>query len=215
MDANLLQPPHSDEEGQFTHSPEEREHFPSLGGGVPSPFIRDEEADVAEADVAERDEDENQTSDPEYPEHSRVSPDPPAPGLDPPAPGLDDPESGQGESDDEVIKQPIPFQMGVTPVAEERDPDDELQTWYERTEEQEPHARGSTDPAPKPYPKPRPKPIVRERSPRNLRNRQVARSIQSQPKAKVHWNLQAHGRGKECQKCWTRQFNTFDQPRKK
>ena len=84
--------------------------------------------------------------------------------------------------------------MGITPVPEEREPDDELQTWYERTEEQEPQATGSTDPAPKPSPKPRPKPIVRERSPRNLRNRQVARSIQSQPKAKVHWNLQAHGR---------------------
>ena len=65
--------------------------------------------------------------------------------------------------------------MGVTPVAEEKETDDELQTWYERTEEQEPQARGSIDPAPKPSPKPRPKPIVRERSPRNLRNRQVAR----------------------------------------
>ena len=40
----------------------------------------------------------------------------------------------------------------------------------------------------------RPKPIIRERSPRNLRNRQVACSILSQPKAKVHWNLQARGR---------------------
>ena len=84
--------------------------------------------------------------------------------------------------------------MGVTPGAEERETDDELRTWYEGTEEQEPQARGSSEPAPKPSPKPRPKPIVRERSPRNLRNRQVARSIQSQPKAKVHWNLQAQGR---------------------
>ena len=84
--------------------------------------------------------------------------------------------------------------MGVTPMAEEGETNDELQIWYEGTEEQELQARGSTDPAPKSFPKPRPKPIVRERSPRNLRNRQVARSILSQPKAKVHWNLQAQGR---------------------
>ena len=151
-----------------------------MGGGVPSPFIRDEEADST--DVADEDDKEISNS-----EHPSLPP-------DPPAPGPDNPESGEGESDDEVIQQPIPFQMGITPVPEEREPDDELQTWYERTEEQEPQARGSIDPAPKPSPKPRPKPIVRERSPRNLRNRQVARSIQSQPKAKVHWNLQAHGR---------------------
>ena len=112
-------------------------------------------------------------------------------------PDPDDPESGQEheeESDEEVIQQPIPFQMGVTPMAEEGEINDELQTWYEGTEELEPQARGSTDPAPKSSPKPRPKPIIRERPPRNLRNRQVARSILSQPKAKVHWNLQGHGR---------------------
>ena len=91
-------------------------------------------------------------------------------------------------------QQPIPFQMGVTPMAEEGETTDELRTWYEGKEEQQPQARGSTDPAPKSTPKPRPKPIMRERSPRNLRNRQVARSILSQPKAKVHWNLQAQGR---------------------
>ena len=89
--------------------------------------------------------------------------------------------------------------MGVTPMAEEKEPNDELQTWYEGTEELEPQARGSIDPvpelpAPELSPKPRPKPIVRERSPRNLRNRQVARSILSQPKAKVYWNLQAQSR---------------------
>ena len=182
MDATLIQPPHSDEEEHLTHSPEEREHFPSLGGGVPSPFIRDEEVrdeeqgsiEAADADVADAE--------------AAAAGDKKAP----PSPGPDNPE--EGESDDEVIQQPIPFQMGVTPVPEEREPDDELQTWYKRTEEQEPQATGSTDPAPKPSPKPRPKSIVKERSPRSLRNRQVARSIQSQPKAKVHWNLQAHGR---------------------
>ena len=168
MDENLLQPPHTDEAAYHTHSPEEREHFPSLGGGVPSPFIRDEEADST--DVADEDDKEISNS-----KHPSLPP-------DPPAPGPDNPESGEGESDDEVIQQPIPFQMGITPVPEEREPDDELQTWYERMEEQEPQARGSIDPAPKTSPKPRPKPIVRERSPRNLRNRQVARSIQSQPK---------------------------------
>ena len=57
MDENLIQPPHSDEEEHSTHSTEEREHFPSLGGGVPSPFNRDEED--ASTDV-DKDEDENQ-----------------------------------------------------------------------------------------------------------------------------------------------------------
>ena len=33
MDENLIQPPQVDEEEHSTHSPEEREHFPSLGGG--------------------------------------------------------------------------------------------------------------------------------------------------------------------------------------
>ena len=183
----------SDEEDHSTHSPEERGHFPSLGGGVPSPFIREEEA-ADDADkrpspfIREEEAADEEAADADKPETSTFEH--PSP---PPVPGLDKPES-EGESDDEVIQQPIPFQMGITPVPEEREPDDELQTWYERTEEQEPQATGSTDPAPKPSPKPRPKPIVRERSPRNLRNRQVARSIQSQPKAKVHWNLQAHGR---------------------
>ena len=175
MDENLVQTPHSNEEEHSTHSPEEREHFPSLGGGVPSPFIRDEEAgsiEDADADVAAAEDDKQ---------------------IEPPSPGPSNQEL-EGESDDEVIQQPIPFQMGITPVPEEREPEDELHTWYERTEEQEPQATGSTDPAPKSSPKQRPNPTVKERSPRNLRNRQVARSIQSQPKAKVHWNLQAHGR---------------------
>ena len=177
MDENLIQPPHSDEEEHSTHSPEEREHFPSLGGGggtvFPS-FVMRRLALLRLPMLMSQDADDKRA-------------------IEPPSPGPDNPELGD-ESDDEVIQQPIPFQMGIAPVPEEREPEDELQTWYERTEEQEPQATGSTDPAPKPSPKPRPKPIVKERSPRNLRNRQVARSIQSQPKAKVHWNLQAHGR---------------------
>ena len=188
MDARLTTPPISDEEEQSTHSPEEREHFPSLGGGVPSPFIfrdfRDDEVNGPPPDVENEDE---QRSDHESNrnDHKEVN-------------SPDDPESGQEEheeeSDDEVIQQPSPFQMGVTPMADEGETSDELQTWYEGAEELEPQPRGSTDPAPKFIPKSRPKPIIRERPPRNLRNRQVARSTLSQPKAKVHWNLQAHGR---------------------
>ena len=54
-------------------------------------------------EVEEKDEDEDKTPDPDHPILS----------VDPPDPGLDDPESGQeAESDDEVIQQPIPFQMG-------------------------------------------------------------------------------------------------------
>ena len=92
------------------------------------------------------------------------------------------------------IQHPIPFRMGVTPVGEEVEQRDELQTWYEETSE-EPllQARGSTDPPPSAKPKPRSKPIKRDRSPRN-QERQVARSITNKPKAKVHWNLQGHGR---------------------
>ena len=129
-----------------------------LLGGVPSPFIRVEEADELNSEEEEVDED---------------MPDPDHPTLQPHDPGPDDPGSGQeeGESDDEVIRQPIPFQMGVTPIAEEGGTNDELQTWYEGTDELEP--RGSTDTVPKSVPKPRPKPTARERSPRNLRNRQV------------------------------------------
>ena len=39
MHARLNDPHISDEAEQSTHSPEEREHFPSHWGGVPSPFI--------------------------------------------------------------------------------------------------------------------------------------------------------------------------------
>ena len=84
--------------------------------------------------------------------------------------------------------------MGVTPIGEDSEVVDELRTLYEGDREEPlPEARGSADPPLSAKPKPPPKPI-RERSPGNLRNRQFARSIISQPKAKVHWNLQAHGR---------------------
>ena len=160
-----------------------------LLGGVPSPFIfRDEPEDTNEPSPREEaKENEAEESKPEVSEDD-VSGSQTVP-VDP---GPENPE--EEESDDEVVQQPIPFQMGVTRVAEEGEAIDELQTWYEGTEELEPRARGSTDPVPKKSSKPRPKPSIRERSPRSLRNRQVARSITSQPKAKVHWNLQAQGR---------------------
>ena len=81
---------------------------------------------------------------------------------------------------EDTISQPIPFQMGLTPQ-EEPQVEDELTDWYETSAS---GARSSTTPAAKPKPAGR-----RERSPRNLRNRQVARSIRSEQK--VHWNLQA------------------------
>ena len=74
--------------------------------------------------------------------------------------------------------------MGTTP--DESPPGDELTDWYENTSPS--GARGSVAPAPKAKVASR-----RERSPRNLRNRQVARSIQ--PEQRVHWNLQAQTRG--------------------
>ena len=191
MDERLRVPHISDEAEQSTHSPEEREHFPSLGGGVPSPFVFLDEHQESPPDdniVTPDDENANAESPPDDEnENDHESP-------DESHPNPEDPGEHEEESDDEVIQQPIPFQMGVTPMAEEGETNDELRTWYEGTEELEPQPRGSADPAPNSLPKPRPKPIIRERSPRNLRNRQVARSILSQPKAKVHWNLQAHGR---------------------
>ena len=84
---------------------------------------------------------------------------------------------------EDTISQPIPFQMGLTPQ-EEPQPEDELTDWYETSAS---GARSSTTPAAKAKPAGR-----RERSPRNLRNRQVARSIRSEQK--VHWNLQAQKR---------------------
>ena len=64
MDERIIQPPHTDEEEQFTHSPEARDHSPSLGGGgVPSPFIfRAEEGEpdeAAEPDEADQGSDHN------------------------------------------------------------------------------------------------------------------------------------------------------------
>ena len=84
---------------------------------------------------------------------------------------------------EDTISKPIPFQMGLTPQ-EETPVEDELTDWYETSAS---GARSSTTPAAKAKPAGR-----RERSPRNLRNRQVARSIRSEQK--VHWNLQAQKR---------------------
>ena len=85
---------------------------------------------------------------------------------------------------EDTISQPIPFQMGLTPQ-EEPQMEDELTDWYDETLAS--GARSSTTPAAKAKPVGR-----RDRSPRNLRNRQVARSIR--PEQKIHWNLQAQKR---------------------
>ena len=163
-----------------------------LGGGVPSPFIFREEADnepspqeEAEENVPSPQEEAEENAD-EKPEVSDQDAEISGNQTVPVDSGPGDPEE---ESDDEVIQQPIPFQMGVTPMAEEGEAIDELQTWYEGTQELKSQARGSTDPVPNKSSKPRPKPSIRERSPRSLRNRQVARSIASQPKAKVHCTI--------------------------
>ena len=92
---------------------------------------------------------------------------------------MDLPQTGK----EDTISQPIPFQMGLTPQ-EELQVEDELTDWYDTSLS---GARGSTSPAPKAKSVGR-----RERSPRNLRNRQIARSIRSEQK--VHWNLQAQKR---------------------
>ena len=101
-------------------------------------------------------------------------------------PVLSDKERDLPQTDKEdTIPQPIPFQMGVTPQ-EEPQIEDELADWYDTSPS---GARGSTETSPTPKAKPVGR---RERSPRNLRNRQVARSIG--PEQKVHWNLQAQKR---------------------
>ena len=61
--------------------------------------------------------------------------------------------------------------MGITPQ-DEIPPGDELTDWYDSTPPSD--ARGSTERSPAPKPKATAR---RERSPRNLQNRQVARSI--------------------------------------
>ena len=77
---------------------------------------------------------------------------------------------------------------GITPQ-EDFPPGDELTDWYDDTSPSD--ARASTDVSP--MPKAKAKAIVRrERSPRNLRNRQVARSIRTEER--VNWNLQAQKR---------------------
>ena len=52
-------------------------------------------------------------------------------------PNPEDPGEHEEESDEEVTQQPIPFQMGITPMAEEGETNDELQTWCEGTEDLE------------------------------------------------------------------------------
>ena len=79
------------------------------------------------------------------------------------------------EADMEEVQQPIPFQMGLTPQPDEV-PGDELTDWYEENPTSE--ARGSTDIGPMPEAKATIR--RRKRSPQNLRNRQVARSILNQ-----------------------------------
>ena len=99
-------------------------------------------------------------------------------------PVLSDRELDPPQTDKEdTISQPIPFQMGLTPQ-EEPQVEDELTDWYETSAS---GARSSTTPAAKAKSVGR-----RERSPRILRNRQVARAIR--PEQKVHWNLQAQKR---------------------
>ena len=135
-----------------------------LLGGVPSPFIfRDEEADNEPSPEEAEDNELNEPSPREEaeededgkPEESdqqeaELSGDQVIPGLS----TGPDPEE---ESDDEVIQLPIPFQMGVNPMAEEGEAIDELQTWCEGTEELKPQARESTDPVPERSLKTRPK----------------------------------------------------------
>ena len=89
------------------------------------------------------------------------------------------------QEEEDIIPQPIPFQMGTTPQ-DESPPGDDLTDWYDDPPS---GARGSTDVGPAPKAKATSR---RERSPRNLRNRQVARSIK--PEQRVHWNLQAQHR---------------------
>ena len=141
---------------------------------------------VSESEESENDEHENQQSEGCSPENDDGASEIVAgPGCithetrDEPVPSdreMDPPQPDTGDT----ISQPIPFQMGLTPQ-EEPPVEDELTDWYETSAS---GARSSTTPAAKAKPAGR-----RERSPRNLRNRQVARSIR--PEQKVHWNLQA------------------------
>ena len=85
----------------------------------------------------------------------------------------------------DAVQQPIPFQMELTPQPDEVPPGDELSDWYEETPTTE--TRGSTEESPMPKAKAGDK--RKERSPRNLRNRQVARSLKAEPR--VSWNLRA------------------------
>ena len=125
----------------------------SWGGGVPSPFIfRDEEAEDNEDEQPETSGDQEGDSIPLDPGPGDQEGD--SIPLDP-GPGENPGSEQEEESDDEVMQQPIPFQMGVAPMAEEGETTDELQTWCEGTEDLRPQARGSTDPIPEKSPKTR------------------------------------------------------------
>ena len=180
---------------------EEENTFPSSGGGVPSSVVDrsldrvdrvDQSLDRVDrsldrvSEESENDEHENRDSAGYSPENDDGASEIVAgPGCitqetrDEPV--LSDREMDHPQTDKEdTISQPIPFQMGSTPQ-EEPQVEDELTDWYETSAS---GARGSTTPVAKAKSVGR-----RERSPRNLRNRQVARSIKSEQK--VHWNLQA------------------------
>ena len=176
-----------------------RTHFHPLGGGVPSSVV-DQSFENMAPDRVDRVSEEIENE-----EHESSESDDRHPAIDPEhddgaseivaSPGrikqeirdgsvLSDRELDPPQLDrEDTISQPIPFQMGLTPQ-EEPQIEDELTGWYETSAS---GARSSTTPAAKPKPAGR-----RERSPRNLRNRQVARSIRSEQK--VHWNLQAQKR---------------------
>ena len=103
-------------------------------------------------------------------------------------------EEGLPQPEEDTIPQPMPFQMGVTPQ-EETQTGDELADWYETPTSD---ARGSLEPGPVPKAKAIGR---RERSPRKMRNRQVARSIRTEQR--VHWNLQAQKRERGLKRPWT------------
>ena len=177
--------------------------FPSSGGGVPSSVVDQSFENIASdrvdrvSEVIENEEHENSESDDCNPAidigYSPENDDGSSEIVASPGRITQETREGPVLSDRELdppqmvredtISQPIPFQMGLTPQ-EEPQVEDELTGWYETSAS---GARSSTTPAAKPKPAGR-----RERSPRNLRNRQVARSIRSEQK--VHWNLQAQKR---------------------
>ena len=107
MDSRVITPPLPDEEEHLTHSPEEQEHFPSLGGGVPSPFIFREDNNESSS--------EEETPEDEETEKEELELQPEVSGDDVSGKAVPDtdPEDAEEESDDEVVQQPIPFHRWV------------------------------------------------------------------------------------------------------